>query len=50
MKKRIIYKIISNYKKVLTAQYFGYKIPKIPFHSYNEVKHLEDYAYRHYWH
>ena len=49
MKKRIVYKIIRNYEKVLCAHYFGTKIPKIPFHSDEEVKHLKDYACRHYW-
>lgn len=49
MKKRIVYKIIRNYEKVLCAYHFGKKIPKIPFHSDEEVEHLKDYAYRHYW-
>ena len=50
MKKRIVEKIIRNYEKVLWAYYMGTKIPKIPFHSDEEVEHLKDYASRHYWH
>ena len=43
MKKRIMEKIFRNEEKVNFAYVMGYKkIPKIPFHSDGETRHISD--------
>ena len=41
MKKRIVEKIIRNYENEKWARACGWKIPKIPFHTQEEVDHLK---------
>lgn len=41
MKKRIVEKIIRNYEQASSAEYLGIKVPKIPFHTPEQVDHLK---------
>lgn len=41
MKKRIVEKIIRNYEQASSAEYLGLKVPKIPFHTPEQVDHLK---------
>ena len=48
MKKRIVEKIIRNHEWLNNAHAFGWKIPKIAYHSSEQVEHLK-YAYPFYF-
>ena len=46
MKKRVMEKIVRNYEKVSFAIHINNKVPKIPFHSDEEVYHIKNCLYR----